>query len=136
MTTPLPEKIHLNGRYPDDLSAGDRTKYAAYYAEKARRKDPTQPGVAQEAIDCVEELLAAGRSPSEAWTTYGYSLQHALKPAKAEEKRIVAELLVKPSKDVTSSILDVAAVKVAKEIPEYVKPVVKDPKVIEPIVEP
>lgn len=122
MATPLPEKINLKERSPDDLSPEDRTKYDVYYAEKARRKDPSRPGVAQEAIDCVAELMADDRSPSEAWTIYGYSLTHALKPAVEEEKRIVAELLIKPSKDVVENPavpLKVVDVQAKYSIPEF-----------------
>lgn len=148
MTTPLPEKIEITvnvnpdnlnaaarARYssgvqrdvfaPDDLTPEARAKYDAYYAEKAKRKDPTQPGVAQEAIDCVEELLAAGRSPGEAWTVYGYSLSHALAPARNEERRVVQQLQTKPSKDVAPNPacpLDVSYVKAKHAISEYVAP--------------
>jgi len=90
--------------------------------EEARRKDLTQAGVAQEALDALEEIEARNGSSSEVFTEHGYSLSHVLKRAQKEEKRIAEELQRKPSKDISSEVLDVAAVKAKKGIPEWVKP--------------
>lgn len=90
-------------------------------SEQTRRKDISQTGVAQEALD-VLAALPEGASPSEVFTEHGYSLSHVLKPALAEEHRIVEELLVKPSKDVASDMLVVKDVQSKHEIAEFVAP--------------
>lgn len=118
MAEVLPEKVKLNGVKPEHLPASEKTKYDAYYAEKARRKDITQEGVAQEALDVLEEIDARDGSSSEVFTVFGYSLR-VLKQAIAERERIQRELAVKPSKDVSSEILSVAEVKAKYEIPEF-----------------
>lgn len=88
--------------------------------EQARRKDISQAGVAQEALD-VLAALPEGTSPSEVFTEHGYSLSHVLKPAISEELRIVEELRSKPSKDVSSDMLNVSDVKTKYEISEFVE---------------
>lgn len=125
--TPLPPKRKLGivGIPPrketkEALSTEDRAQYEAYYAERARRKDPTQPGVAQEALDCLAYLKAEGRSSSEAFTEYGYSLSAVCRPALAEQERICSELRRKPPSAVTSALLDVRAVQAAHSIPDFV----------------
>lgn len=131
MATPLPEKVDLNGNMPEELAAADRSKYEARKLEESRRKNLAAEGVAQEALDCVEALLAEDRSPSEAFTVYGYSLAHVVKPALAEVERITSELRAKPSKDVQSDLgLDVAAIMTKHGIEEFVPPEPK-PEVIE-----
>lgn len=122
MAEVLPEKVKLNGVKPEHLPASEKTKYDAYYAEKARRKDITQEGVAQEALDVLDEINARSGSSSEVFTVFGYSLR-VLKQAIAERERIQRELAVKPSKDVKSSILDVSQVMAMHGIKEWVKPV-------------
>ncbi len=142
MAKELPELVKLNGRKPKDLSKTERAKYDTRVKEEARRKDPSQPGVAKEALECLRELQAANRSSSEAWTHYGYSLRGSVKPAEREETRIVRELACKPSKDIEVNqavALVVEEVRVAKGIAEYVKPESapaepKDP-VVKPIIE-
>ena len=119
----------------EDLPGGpDKDMWLAYYAEKARRKDPSQPGVAKEALALLAELKAAGRSTGELWS-YGYSHRSTLAPARNEESRIVRELAAKPSAEIVENPacpLKVAEVMAEKAITEYVKPVVpKDPVVIE-----
>jgi len=127
---PLPEKIHLKpGQTPDDLSAEDRVKYDAYYAERARRRDPAQAGSAQEALDTVEALNAAHSSSGDAWSQYGYSLSHVYKIAQHEEARIVRDLQRMPSADVAENPacpLSVAAVKTKHHISEFVPAVVPE----------
>ena len=147
MITPLPEKIRITGPdidptnlkksgkdkltgdlelyvvEPSDLVASARSKYDAHYLEKTRRKDPSQDGVAQEALDCLEELKAQGRSTEELWTVYGYSPVNVVKEAQKEEQRIIRELHEKPSKDVEQNPkvkLVVADVKTKHNIPEKV----------------
>ena len=155
MTTPLPEKIYLNKSVwnnlttegqararikgyevrPDDLTAEALVKYLAHYAEKARRKDPSQPGVAQEALDCLAELKGEGRSTAELWEQYGYSIRSTVRPAVAEETRLVRELAVKPSADVVVNPavkLVVTDVKTKYSIDEYVAPVVEPVEPTEP----
>ena len=87
--------------------------------EQARRKDITQEGVAQEALDTLETINTVSGSSSDVFIEHGYSLSHVLKPAIVERVRVVSELKQKPSKDVESNILDVAAVKVQFSIPEF-----------------
>mgnify|MGYP001088437194 CR=1 FL=1 len=87
-------------------------------AEQARRKSIEQAGVAQEALDCLEEIDARHGSSSEVFTEHGYSLR-LLKASIAERERIKRELAVKPSRDVASEILDVKAVQAKHEIPEF-----------------
>ena len=123
-------KEHDVARMQDLPDCPEKTVWATFYAEKKRRKNLADPTVAQEAIDCAEWLAAEGRTPGEAWSVYGYSRQRAVKAAQAEEQRMIRELRVKPSKDV-SGMLDVAAVKEKYEITEYVKPVEPKP---EPVV--
>lgn len=89
-------------------------------AEQARRKDINQSGVAQEALDKLEELEADRKSSSEVFTEHGYSLSHVLKPAIKERARVVEELRTKPESEVVSDILDVAAVKSKFAIPDFV----------------
>jgi hypothetical protein len=147
MATPLPEKIWITGKNhidpenfkggvdttqdelsPDDLSTtggqdSPRAKYDAYYAEKARRKDPSQPGVAQEALDLLDELKADDRSSAELWEVYGYSPRHVAKKAQKEEKRLIAELRSKAFGDVQESAevaLKKADVKAKHGIPDWV----------------
>ncbi|MCP4573219.1 MAG: hypothetical protein GY838_12770, partial [bacterium] len=113
---PLPEKICITGRginlanfkkavrekhanastrglelEPDDLTPEARAKYDAYYTEKARRKDPAQPGVAQEALDALEHCRA-NKLSTNLLHQCGYSTRATVKLAVAEEKRIVREL--------------------------------------------
>lgn len=124
----LPEKFHLNGVKPEDLSVGDKLKYDKRVDEEARRKDVNQIG--QEALDFYYELEAEGRSSSDCFTDPifgGYSLR-ALKAALAEEARIKQELVRKPSAEVESTILKVADVKIKYSIDEFV---VVEPEVIE-----
>lgn len=104
MATPLPDKA---------------TEYAARTAEEARRKDPTQANVAQEAIDCLEELEATGRSSSEVFIVYGYSLSHVLKLALQDENSIVNQLRRMPSAEVVAQYLDVNTVKTKYGIAEF-----------------
>lgn len=129
MAKPLSEKYHLPlGVQAKDLVGADKVKYETRRDEEARRKDKTAPGVAQEALDHYYELLAEGRSPSEVFETYGYSIEHVLKPALAEENRIRTQLAIMPSADVQDGLLDVADVKALYSIPEYVPPVVEEPE--------
>jgi hypothetical protein len=101
-------------------------------AEQAKRKDITQAGVAQAALDKLEELEAEGLSSSEVFTEHGYGITGVVIPAQAEVERIKAELKSKPSKDVASTILDVVAVKTKHGIAEYVPPEPEpEPEVIE-----
>lgn len=88
--------------------------------EQARRKDITQAGVAQEAIDKLAELEAVGASSSDVFIENGYSLSHVLDVALSEEKRIVHDLQRMPSKDVTSAYLVVQDVKTKYAIAEFV----------------
>ena len=149
MITPLPEKICITGRNvdpgnfkdpdsvtpthglemsPEDLTPEARVKYDAYYAEKARRKDPSQPGVAQEALDCLE-YLRANKLSTDLLHKYGYSHRSTVKPALREEARIIAELKCKPSKDVEENpaiALKVADVKAKNKIDEYKLPKAKE----------
>ena len=125
--TPLPPKLKLSehidrseGETCKDLSPADREVYDRYWAEHNRRQDPSIPGVAQERIDAEAWLVSQKRSPAEADNIFGYSATWVTKPAKAEEKRIVRELGKNPSADVTSSMLDVGKVMVAKGIKEFV----------------
>lgn len=115
---------------PDDLLAGPRIAYDVYYAEKARRKDPSRPGVAQECLDCMAHLKANKLPKNYLHEVYGFSHRSTLKPAQAEEGRIIRELAAGPSKDIVENVavpLKVADVMVAKEIVEFV------PKVVEPV---
>jgi hypothetical protein len=129
MAKPLSEKYHLPlGTQAKDLTGADKIKYEQRRDEEARRKDKTAPGVAQEALDHYYELLAENRSPSEVWTTYGYSIEHVLQPALADENRIKMQLAMLPSADVQGGLLDVADVKALYSIPEYVPPVVEEPE--------
>ena len=136
MAKPLSDKVHLLGRAAVDLKGQELAAYNKRVNEEARRKDKTAKDVAQEALDYYYELIndpAGSRSPSEVWTVGGYSIQHVLKPALAEENRIRVQLAVMPSADVVGELLVVKDVQTKYEIPEYVKPVVEEP---EPIVEP
>lgn len=144
MATPLPEKVCITGDSidfenllagaiatfkpgptatvsPDDLTPEARAKYDAYYAEKARRKDPSQVGVAQEALDLLDECLSSGCSTAKLHS-YGYSMRSTVMPAVAEEQRIIKELAEKPSADIEESTevaLKVADVKAKYSIAEY-----------------
>ena len=123
----LPPKLKLSshidrskGETYKDLPVAERKIYDDYWTAYHRRKDPSQPGVAQEALACVAWLKQEGRSESEADNLFGYSAARTCKPAKREEDRIVRELGEKPAKDVSSSMLVVLDVMVAKGIPEFV----------------
>ena len=118
MAKELPENFELKSRDPQDLSAADKAKYDLRRAEEDKRKDVNAPGIPQDALDCVEELLAANRSPTEAFTVYGYGLR-VVKAAQAEKVRIVAELGRKPSKDVEDGILKVADIQANYSISEF-----------------
>ncbi|KKN87428.1 hypothetical protein LCGC14_0258830 [marine sediment metagenome] len=114
---------------PKDLSTAARVKYDAYYAERIRRRDPSQPGVAQEALDCLAELKADNRSTEELHRL-GYSYRSTLKPAQNEEKRIQRDLGRMLSKDVQEN--PAVALKVADvkgKIADFVEFV---PKAVEP----
>jgi len=131
MAAQLPDKIHLvAGQSPDDLSGPDRAKYNQYYAERDRRKDPSRANVAQEALDCLEELAAIRHSSSEAFTVYGYCLTRTVKPAVQEEKRLIAELRRKPINEIAANpqvALNPAAVKSKHGIPDFVEPPAEPP---------
>ncbi|KKN66686.1 hypothetical protein LCGC14_0468720 [marine sediment metagenome] len=113
---------------PDDLNTAARVKYNAYYAERGRRADPLQPGVAQEALRCLAELKAAKRSTEELHRL-GYSYRSTVKPAKADEDRVVRELRSGPSKDVTSpyfSEVEVNDMMTKYSIPEFIQKAVPE----------
>jgi len=120
-------KEHDVERMQDLPDCPEKTVWAAFYVEKKRRKNLDDPTVAQESIDCAEWLKEQGRSSKDLWEVYGYSHERALKPAVNEEQRIVRELAAKPSKDVSSDLLDVSQVMTKYDIAEYVKPVVVEP---------
>jgi hypothetical protein len=103
---------------------------AARVTEEARRKDVNAADVPQEALDCYEELIAAGKSPREAFTEYGYSLR-VVDAARADQDRVVHELKNKPSADVEEKLLKVSTMKTKHAIDEFVPKVVEEP---EPIV--
>ena len=92
--------------------------------EELRRKTPTETDVGKEALKVYKELIAEGRSPSEAFTIYGYGLR-VVKQAIRDEQRILSELATKPAKDVEAGCLDVAAVMVENDVVEF--------KVVEPV---
>jgi len=96
-----------------------KSKVTERETEEARRLDLNASGVAQEALDCVGELEAEGRSPSEVFLIYGYD-PRIVKKAKVEENRIAQELKKKPSKDVPDTFLKVSDVKAKKGIAEFV----------------
>ena len=117
---------------PDDLTTtpdgGARKKYDDYYVERARRADPTQPGVANEALDALADCKANKRSTEELHRL-GYSYHSTVKPAQNEEKRVVQQLKSKASKDVTSpffSAEEVGQVMTKHDIAEF------KPKAVEP----
>jgi len=129
---PVLLKEHGVERMQDLPACPEKTVWEAFYTEKARRKDPSQPGVAKEALALLAELKAAGRSTGELWA-YGYSHRSTLAPARNEESRIVRELLSKPSAEIVENPdcpLKVAEVMVEKAISEFV-PKVVEPEVIE-----
>lgn len=124
------------GRFfkPDDLTPEAREKYDAYYTMKAERHNPAHPGTAQAALDLLATLRggAEKQSTEEMKTKYGFSFPRVIKAAMKEEAHIVRELAVKLPKDIVVNPdcpLVPEEVRVAKNIPEYVKPV--EPVVVE-----
>lgn len=81
-----------------------------YELEHARRVDPDQSGVMQEALDVYYALEAEGRSPSEAFTEYGFCLTEVLKKAIVEEKRVIEELKDGKTPAEITTLLDVDAI--------------------------
>ena len=125
MVNKLPPKFAIpKDVKAEDLKGDDKVAYEARRDEEARRKDITMGGVAQEALDVLDDINARNGSSSEVFTPladgtqYGYSLR-LLKAAIAERERIKGELRVKPSKDVASEILDVSAVMTKYDINEF-----------------
>ena len=130
---PVLLKEHGVERMQDLPACPEKTVWEAFYTEKARRKDPSQPGVAKEALALLAELKAAGRSTGELWA-YGYSHRSTLAPARNEESRIVRELAIKPSAEIVANpavALSVTDVKEKYSIDEFVPKVVEEPVVIE-----
>jgi hypothetical protein len=105
-----------------------KSSVAARVAEEARRKDVNASNVPQEALDCYEELIAAGKSPREAFTEYGYSLR-IVDAARGDQDRIVRELKVKPSAEIEGGTLVVADVMTKNSIEEFVPKVIDEPVV-------
>ena len=126
----LPEKpakadMDAAGGDPGKLKAAAKKKYDDRKKEESRRKDKDSAGVASEAVEFYHELMEQGRSPSEVFTDPergGYSLSRVLKPALADEQRILADLAQKPSADVEDGLLKVVDIQTRHEVPEWTPP--------------
>ena len=105
-------------------------------AEQTRRLDITQPGVAKEALDVLAEIEARHGSSSEVFTAHGYSPKAVAEAAIREERRVIAELAVKPSKDVLSTAFSAVEVKEIQTKYAIAEVAVKDPVDLEPVIVP
>ena len=129
MGIPLPKLVKLpKGKEPTALPEAAKNEYDQRRAEEDRRKDKYAKDVAQECLDLYYELEAEHRSSNEVWESYGYSIEHVLKPALADEARIRTLLPIMPSEDIPKALLKVSDVQTKYSIPEYVPPVVEEPE--------